>query len=412
MSQIIKLAGVTYENRQSIISNLSMSDTIYIERDYFNKYDKNAIGVFTKSGDSIGWIPKELASSLASQIDEGIEFSSEISRVLGGNGFHYGIEISLNKKVQTEEQEDTYTEPSINNKRLKINEIEEMLSSFNTQTAEQSQRAEKSFNNSIKHSFEFNILEGKYDKLMTSINHYWLKLTEVRDFAEFCFQTGRFEDCYKSLNTLYYLAEQYYDVDMKNYSVENLDTFISFGYNVPLPSPEHGRYRQSYERHDESYPELDRVYFAVANNSIEILLKELENEINSSDSHVRAAATFCIGELYFINHKTKEAIELYQEAIQEDPSVGLYWGYTAQVLNREEVHPLITYRYIHKAESLDPNNPRWHMIKALLYLKIGLAEESTNLIVQYRNEVNIALELCRNEQKSLHSAIKDLSKLY
>ncbi|PEQ95192.1 hypothetical protein CN481_04860 [Bacillus sp. AFS006103] len=69
MRQLFRLKGVTYEGRQRIIERLSIYDDIYIKRDYYNSFDGNAIGVFNSYGESIGWIPREIAEWLAPRLD-------------------------------------------------------------------------------------------------------------------------------------------------------------------------------------------------------------------------------------------------------------------------------------------------------------------------------------------------------
>lgn len=95
-----KLTGVTYENRQSIISNIKLNDDIYVQRDYNNVYDCHAIGVYLKNGNAqIGWIPKDLASQIAPQMDDGITFNVAIKNKLGGDAYNYGVEVVLRKNM-------------------------------------------------------------------------------------------------------------------------------------------------------------------------------------------------------------------------------------------------------------------------------------------------------------------------
>jgi hypothetical protein len=63
-NKIIRLTGVTYEGRQGIISKLRPHDQITISRDRNNKYDKNAIGIYNNQNQNIGWIPRDIASTL------------------------------------------------------------------------------------------------------------------------------------------------------------------------------------------------------------------------------------------------------------------------------------------------------------------------------------------------------------
>ncbi|MBO8161936.1 MAG: hypothetical protein H0Z24_09940 [Thermosipho sp. (in: Bacteria)] len=96
---ITKITGVSFYDRQSTISMLDITDKIYLQRDRTNVYDPNAIGVFTlRDNKQIGWVPKELASKLAPEIDKGIPYSAKIVDILGGGpGRHYGVKIRVER---------------------------------------------------------------------------------------------------------------------------------------------------------------------------------------------------------------------------------------------------------------------------------------------------------------------------
>ncbi|PEQ95188.1 hypothetical protein CN481_04840 [Bacillus sp. AFS006103] len=91
----IRLAGVTFGNRQDLLADTHSSQSIYLKRDYFNKYDRNATGVYNSGDEHLGWIPKEYAVQIAALIDAGENYSAKILRKLGGNGLHYGLEIQV-----------------------------------------------------------------------------------------------------------------------------------------------------------------------------------------------------------------------------------------------------------------------------------------------------------------------------
>ncbi|MFP7299032.1 HIRAN domain-containing protein [Neobacillus niacini] len=95
----IRLTGVTFEGRQEVISKLASRAIILIKRRPNNAHDKNAIEVVTESEESIGWIPRNIAASLAPQIDRGVLFDVRMIRRTGGNGYHYGIEIEVTKSM-------------------------------------------------------------------------------------------------------------------------------------------------------------------------------------------------------------------------------------------------------------------------------------------------------------------------
>ncbi|WP_379969154.1 HIRAN domain-containing protein [Ectobacillus sp. sgz5001026] len=99
---ITRIAGVTFEGRQSIIAGMSPQDRIYLKRDYNNTYDPYAIGVHLVEGRQIGWIPAELAKSLAPLMDSGTKYTVRIKQKLGGNGYSYGVGIEVSKKEKSD----------------------------------------------------------------------------------------------------------------------------------------------------------------------------------------------------------------------------------------------------------------------------------------------------------------------
>jgi tetratricopeptide (TPR) repeat protein len=394
MNQYIRLAGVTYEGRQQIIARLSLDDSIYLERDYYNAYDSNAIGVFNEYGESIGWIPREVAAWLAPKMDADEKYGVEMNRILGGDGLSYGVEIIL-KAPEIMKKENAEW----------LQQQEKILALINRpQTKEESEQAFKMLNDSMRESREKHILEGNFEDLHILLNNRWLTLDSIKSFAEHCFNTGRFENCYKSLLTLKILAEQYGNWEIINFCNENISIFLSYGYDQPLPEPYIENYPQSVENDDESYPDLDRIYNSNPRTLLEILYGEIEN----ANFEGRAAALFTLGELHFLNQNIPETIELYSQAISENPNKALYWGYKAQVLNRNEVHPLLSTRFLMKAIELDPENPRWHFLQAILLVKISQTEGIEGLMQQAVYEAHLALDLLRPEQEGLRKAILTL----
>lgn len=97
----VKLTGVTYEGRQGIISKMRASDKIFMKRDKFNKHDENAIGVYNSQNQNVGWIPREKAAAIAPSIDAGIKYDTKIHKILGGNGYNYGLEVIIKEHGNT-----------------------------------------------------------------------------------------------------------------------------------------------------------------------------------------------------------------------------------------------------------------------------------------------------------------------
>jgi hypothetical protein len=92
--QFAKLAGVSFNGRQSSIKFLQSDMKLDLIRDYKNQYDKNAIGAYIESR-LIGWIPKYLAEKLAPEIDAGISWHAVIKEITGRDKDTQGVNIEL-----------------------------------------------------------------------------------------------------------------------------------------------------------------------------------------------------------------------------------------------------------------------------------------------------------------------------
>ncbi len=56
-SQIVtRVAGVTFDGRQSVVARLSIGEEILLKREPTNPYDPNAIRVECKNGQQIGYL--------------------------------------------------------------------------------------------------------------------------------------------------------------------------------------------------------------------------------------------------------------------------------------------------------------------------------------------------------------------
>lgn len=91
-----KVAGVTFENRQRLIRRMSVGETVSLVRDPYNPHDSNAIKVINSNGDHIGFIPKEIAVTMAGNMDSGITFSATVSNITGMNpGENMGVNLHI-----------------------------------------------------------------------------------------------------------------------------------------------------------------------------------------------------------------------------------------------------------------------------------------------------------------------------
>ena len=90
-----KIVGTTFvEGSQERLSKLEQTQELKLVEDVDNKFDPNAIAVY--EGDfRLGYLPKETAKSVKEILKDN-EISCRVSMVTGGNGNHYGCNLSLN----------------------------------------------------------------------------------------------------------------------------------------------------------------------------------------------------------------------------------------------------------------------------------------------------------------------------
>lgn len=83
---LVKVAGVTFEGRQGIISMLTGKEAVRIVAEPENKFDKNALAVHVSRGGEvqhIGYVPRDLAETFAPLLD-GEAVIGKIFEINGG----------------------------------------------------------------------------------------------------------------------------------------------------------------------------------------------------------------------------------------------------------------------------------------------------------------------------------------
>lgn len=89
-----KIRGVSYANRQDLITTLKVGDAITLLRETNNPADKNAVACLTEGGATVGYLSREIASQLAPVMDLGARYSAQVQEVTGGGeGEHHGVNI-------------------------------------------------------------------------------------------------------------------------------------------------------------------------------------------------------------------------------------------------------------------------------------------------------------------------------
>lgn len=104
-SIVTRAAGVTYGNRQKLLSRLARYTaeqiTITLRHERGNRFDRNAVqvvaGVKGKGSAVIGYLNRQLAAVVAPLIDKGKSVVSSFRAVTGGESLHltYGLSFEL-----------------------------------------------------------------------------------------------------------------------------------------------------------------------------------------------------------------------------------------------------------------------------------------------------------------------------
>ena len=78
---VLKVVGVSFENRQPIINVMTKKTEVRFVRDRTNEFDFYAVGVEASIGGkwlSVGYIPKDKSQKIAEKIDKNLAVSAKI----------------------------------------------------------------------------------------------------------------------------------------------------------------------------------------------------------------------------------------------------------------------------------------------------------------------------------------------
>lgn len=102
MTFYTKLAGVTFEGRQLVIRNLNRmgildpGSPLILKREPSNPYDSFAVAVFASNGQQIGYLPKDCARQVSTNMAKGISYRANVGTVTGGDvGNAYGVNVQI-----------------------------------------------------------------------------------------------------------------------------------------------------------------------------------------------------------------------------------------------------------------------------------------------------------------------------
>ena len=98
-----KIVGVTIGSRQEHIKKILEGSKLRLCREKYNKYDRNAIAVYSGIN-HIGYLSKKVASSLATNMDK---YGSDyycciVEKITGGNEYNLGVNVKIICNYDTE----------------------------------------------------------------------------------------------------------------------------------------------------------------------------------------------------------------------------------------------------------------------------------------------------------------------
>ncbi len=93
-----KVAGVTFEGRQTVVGALRPGEALALRREPDNPHDPHAVKVLTESGVQIGYLSARVASRLAPSMDTGTRYTATISQITGGGDRSYGVNLYLQRQ--------------------------------------------------------------------------------------------------------------------------------------------------------------------------------------------------------------------------------------------------------------------------------------------------------------------------
>lgn len=131
-----KLAGVTFEGRQDVLTRLSTGSTLRVVRQPDNQFDPNACALFDPHGDQVGFLNRRLAAVLAPAIDSGVEYDVEVTEVTGGteDGRSLGVNVLVSRRdaiASAQDEEEVRAERRAELAQMSADQLDsELVSTF------------------------------------------------------------------------------------------------------------------------------------------------------------------------------------------------------------------------------------------------------------------------------------------
>lgn len=98
---VCKVSGVTFDNRQEVLSRLLDDTPVRLVRDRRNEHDFYAVRVeafIDAKWCDVGFVPSSINKNIASSLDAGILLEAKVWKRVGGEGdFYFGLSIIIKR---------------------------------------------------------------------------------------------------------------------------------------------------------------------------------------------------------------------------------------------------------------------------------------------------------------------------
>jgi HIRAN domain len=99
-----KVAGVTYDNRQTAIAKLTALEMLDLIPEPDNPHDSYAVKVCRRTGEQIGYLKRERARKLVEKLELGHRCSAFVKRVSGGETHYVSITVLVMSPEATNQE--------------------------------------------------------------------------------------------------------------------------------------------------------------------------------------------------------------------------------------------------------------------------------------------------------------------
>ena len=206
------------------------------------------------------------------------------------------------------------------------------------------------------------------------------------------FYNGRFHACFQAAKQLET------DEQLAEIAKHFIKLFTQYEYDA-VPNYTTTTSKQSIERPDETYAELDEVEQIRAIKEEALFaeaIQALEKEAKNGDAERKAQSFFAQGQLFLLAHHYDESIYCFQQAVKHNPNKALFYGYAAQTMHRFSWSPFDIMIYLERAIELDPQNARWYWNKSLVLTQLYKDLQQEAFLENALLTLEQALTTCRS----------------